>query len=321
MKVGIVGVGEVGAAIGLALVEHGLCGEIVLVDRDQARAAGVALDLRYGAPLTPGTEVRAGGFGDLVDAALVLITAGVNERAGGAIDRADPQGRLRLAAENALIFADVVPRIVDAAPSAVLMVVTDPPDPLAEITRRLAGHNRLFSTGTLLDSLRFQVHLAERLNVAPCDVQALVIGEHGTSEVLLWSAAAVADRPVLDLLGRNGRSVEDVRREIEDDVRYANIAIIEGTGASRYGIASVAVRLTAAVLRDERVLLPVGVHHPEYGTTLSLPAVVGANGVEWVVEPVMSVDERAALERSADILRAASQRCEQAINMVATARP
>ncbi|WP_006243332.1 lactate/malate family dehydrogenase [Mycolicibacterium tusciae] len=321
MKVGIVGVGEVGAAIGLALVEHGLCGEIVLVDRDQARAAGVALDLRYGAPLTPGTEVRAGGFGDLVDAALVLITAGVNERAGGAIDRADPQGRLRLAAENALIFADVVPRIVDAAPSAVLMVVTDPPDPLAEITRRLAGHNRLFSTGTLLDGLRFQVHLAERLNVAPCDVQALVIGEHGTSEVLLWSAAAVADRPVLDLLGRNGRSVEDVRREIEDDVRYANIAIIEGTGASRYGIASVAVRLTAAVLRDERVLLPVGVHHPEYGTTLSLPAVVGANGVEWVVEPVMSVDERAALERSADILRAASQRCEQAINMVATARP
>ena len=319
MKVGIVGVGEVGAATGLALVEHGLCGEIVLVDRDLARAAGVALDLRYGAPLTPGTEVRAGGFEDLADAALVLITAGVNERAGGAIDRADPQGRLRLAAENALIFADVVPKIVDAAPAAVLMVVTDPPDPLAEITRRLAGHNRVFSTGTLLDSLRFQVHLAERLNVQPCDVQAMVVGEHGTSEVLLWSEAAVADEPVLDLLGRNGRPAEDVRREIEDDVRYANIAIIEGTGASRYGIAAVAARLTAAVLRDERVLLPVGVHHPEYGTTLSLPAVVGANGVERVVEPLMSADERAALECSADILRAASQRCEQALTLVATA--
>lgn len=318
MKVGIVGVGEVGAATGLALVEHGLCREIVLVDRDEARAAGVALDLRYGAPLTPGTKVRAGGFEDLADAALVLITAGVNERAGGAIDRADPQGRLRLAAENGLIYADVVPKIVDAAPAAVLMVVTDPPDPLAEITRRLAGHNRVFSTGTLLDSLRFQVHVAERLNVEPADVQATVVGEHGTSEVLLWSTATVGDVPVLDLLGRGGRPVEEVCREIEHDVRYANIAIIEGTGASRYGIASVAARLTAAVLRDERVTLPVAVHQPEYGTTLSLPAIVGANGVERVIEPLMSVHERSALERSAEILRAATDRCEQTLTLVAT---
>ncbi len=319
MKVGIVGVGEVGAATGLALVEHGLCREIVLVDRDQARAAGVALDLRYGAPLTPGTEVRAGGFEELADAALVLITAGVNERAGGAIDRSDPQGRLRLAAENALIYADIVPRIVDAAPAAVLMVVTDPPDPLAEITRRVAGHNRVFSTGTLLDSLRFQVHLSDRLNVQPSDVHAMVVGEHGTSEVLLWSTASAADGPAVALLGRTGRPTEDVRKEIEDDVRYANIAIIEGTGASRYGIASVAARLTAAVLRDERVLLPVGFHHAQYGTTLSLPAIIGANGVERVIEPSMSADERVALEHSAAILRAASERCEQALNLVATA--
>lgn len=321
MKVGIVGVGEVGAAIGLALVENGLCREIVLVDRNRERAAGVALDLRYGAPLTPDTQVRAGAFEDLGDAALVLITAGVNERAGGAIDRTDPQGRLRLAAENALIFADIVPRIVDAAPAAVLMVVTDPPDPLAEITRVLAGHNRVFSTGTLLDSLRFQVHVAERLNVRPSDVQAMVVGEHGTSEVLLWSTAAVSDGPVLDLIGRDGRPAEDVRKEIENDVRYANIAIIEGTGASRYGIASAAARLTAAVLRDERVLLPVGVHIPQYGTTLSLPAVVGANGVERVVQPSMSADERAALERSAAILHAASERCAEALTLVATAQP
>ena len=205
MKIGIVGVGEVGAATGLALVERGLCREIVLVDRDQARAAGVALDIRYGAPLTSVAEVRAGGFNDLADAALVIITAGINERAGGAIDRADPHGRLRLAAENALIYADVVPKIVDAAPAAVLMVVTDPPDPLAELTRRFAGHNRVFSAGTLLDSLRFRVHLAERLNVSPTEVDAVVVGEHGTSEVLLWSTATVSGRPALDVLGRGGR--------------------------------------------------------------------------------------------------------------------
>jgi L-lactate dehydrogenase len=146
----------------------------------------------------------------------------------------------------------------------------------------------------------------------------MVVGEHGTSEVLLWSTASVADGPAVDLLGRSGRPAEIVLKEIEDDVRYANIAIIEGTGASRYGIASVAARLTAAVLRDERVLLPIGVHHPQYGTTLSLPAIVGANGVERVVEPSMSTIERAALERSADILRAASERCVQALTLVAT---
>ena len=317
MKVGIVGAGEVGAATGLALVEHGLCREIVLVDRNERRAAGVALDLRYGAPLTPDTDVRAGGFDDLASAALVIITAGINERAGGAIDRADPQGRLRLAAENALIYADIVPKIVDAAPAAVLMVVTDPPDPLADVTRRLAGHSRVFSTGTLLDSLRFQVHLAERLNVRPAEVDAIVVGEHGTSEVLLWSTASVGGRPALDMLGVEGRRREQVRKEIEDDVRYANVAIIEGTGASRYGIAAVAARLTAAVLHDERVLLPVGVYQPHYGTTLSLPAVVGVNGIERVVEPPMTTDERAALEASAAILRGASRRCERALTLVA----
>lgn len=306
-----------GAATGLALVEQGLGSEIVLVDRDDRRAAGVALDLRYGAPLTAVTEVRAGGFRDLAGAALVIITAGVNERAGGAVDRTDPMGRLRLAAENALIYADIVPRIVDAAPAAVLMVVTDPPDPLADITRRLAGHSRVLSTGTLLDSLRFQVHLAERLNVHPADVDATVVGEHGTSEVLLWSTASVGGRPALDLLDRDGRRREQVRKEIEDDVRYANIAIIEGTGASRYGIAVVAARLTAAVLQDEQALLPVGIYHPQYDTTLSLPAIVGINGVERVVEPTMTTDERAALEGSAAILRGASKRCEQALTLVA----
>lgn len=317
MKVGIVGAGEVGAATGLALVEHGLCREIVLIDRNEARAAGVAMDLRYGAPLTPDSEVRAGGFDDLAGAALVIITAGINERAGGAIDRADPQGRLRLAAENALIYADIVPRIVDVAPAAVLMVVTDPPDPLADIARRLAGHSRVLSTGTLLDSLRFRVHLAERLHVRPCDVDAVVVGEHGTSEVLLWSTASVGAPSALDLLDRDGRRLEQVRKEIEDDVRYANIAIIEGTGASRYGIAAVVARLTAAVLHDEQVLLPVGFYHPHYGTTLSLPAVVGINGVERVVEPPMTTDERVALEGSAAILRGASQRCERALTLVA----
>ncbi|HZA12265.1 lactate/malate family dehydrogenase [Mycobacterium sp.] len=319
MKVGIIGAGAVGAATGLALIERQVCRDIVLIDSDPARASGTALDLRYAAPLTPAVEVSAGDYDLLTGAELVIITAGVNERAGGAIDRSDPQGRLRLAAENARIYAGIVPMAVQAAPQAVLMVVTDPPDPLADITRGLAGHSRVFSTGTLLDSLRFRVHLAQRLAVQTDDVSAMVVGEHGTSQVLLWSSATVAGRSVLELLGRNAHA-EAVRRDIEDDVRFANIAIIEGTGASRYGIAAVAARLAAAVLRDERVLLPVGVYHPDFGTTLSLPSVVGADGVRGVIEPAMTPEERRAVERSAAILRAATEQCEEALDLAALHR-
>jgi L-lactate dehydrogenase len=171
VKVGVIGAGAVGAATVLSLIERGgMCREIVLVDRTAARAAGVAADMRYAAPLSPVVDVRAGGYQDLPDAAVVVITAGVNEKAGGATDRSDTQGRLRLLDTNAEVYTDIVPRVVSVAPQAVLMVVTDPPDPLAALTRHLAGHDRVFSTGTLIDSLRFRVHLADRLRVRPLDV-------------------------------------------------------------------------------------------------------------------------------------------------------
>ena len=179
------------------------------------------------------------------------------------------------------------------------MVVTDPPDPLADLTRHLAGHNRVFSTGTLIDSLRFRVHLADRLRVRPLDVQAMVVGEHGTSEVLLWSSATVGGIPALELLGKNGQSLDAVRKDIEEGIRYANITIIEGTGASQYGIGAVSARLVEAVLRDERAVLPVAAYHPDFDVTLSLVSVLGASGVQQMHKPAMTRDERAALDRSA----------------------
>jgi L-lactate dehydrogenase len=309
MKIGIVGAGAVGAATALSLIERGgMCRELVLVDKDTARAAGVAADMRYASPLSPVVDVRAGDYPDLADAALVIITAGVNEKAGGATDRGDPQGRLRLVDTNARVYADVVPRIVAAAPDAVLMVVTDPPDPLADLTRQLAGHDRVFSTGTLIDSLRFRVHLADRLRVRARDVHAMVVGEHGTSEVLLWSSATVGGIPVVDLLGQGDTPIEKLRADIEDDIRYANITIIEGTGASQYGIGAVSARLAEAVLRDERAVLPVAAYHDKYGVTLSLACVLGAGGVQQMHEPAMTDEERAALDRSAEALRAAARR-------------
>jgi len=306
----------------LSLIERGgTCREIVLVDRAAERAAGVAVDMRYAAPLSPVVEVRAGDYQDLVDAALVVITAGANEKAGGATDRADTQGRLRLLDTNAKIYADIVPRIVSVAPQAVLMVVTDPPDPLADLTRHLAGHNRVFSTGTLIDSLRFRVHLADRLRVRPLDVQAMVVGEHGTSEVLLWSSATVGGIPALELLGNNGQSLDAVRKDIEEGIRYANITIIEGTGASQYGIGAVSARLVEAVLRDERAVLPVAAYHPDFDVTLSLVSVLGAGGVVQMHRPRMSPQEHAALDQSVSTLREATRRALDILDQQPTLGP
>jgi L-lactate dehydrogenase len=188
------------------------------------------------------------------------------------------------------------------------MVVTDPPDPLADLTRHLAGHDRVFSTGTLIDSLRFRVHLADRLRVRPLDVQAMVVGEHGTSEVLLWSSAEVGGIPVLELLGEDRQRLDAVRHDIEESIRYANITIIEGTGASQYGIGAVSARLVEAVLRDERAVLPVAAYNPDFDVTLSLVSVLGAGGVVRMHQPRMTPDERAALERSVSTLREATRR-------------
>jgi L-lactate dehydrogenase len=309
MKVGVVGVGAVGAATALSLVERGgMCRELVLLDRARKRAEGVATDMRYATPLSPTMDLRAGDYDALAGAALVILTAGVNEKAGGATDRGDPEGRRRLLDTNAEVYADVVPKVVAVAPDAVLMVVTDPPDPLADLTRRLAGHDRVFSTGTLIDSLRFRVHLADRLRVRPRDVQAMVVGEHGTSEVLLWSSASVSGIPVLDLLRRGDQPLDELQEQIENDIRYANITIIEGTGASQYGIGAVSARLAEAVLRDECAVLPVAAYSPAYDVTLSLVSVLGAGGVQKMYEPAMSGDEREALERSAEVLRDAARR-------------
>src|SRR5262252_3002951 len=228
MKLGIIGTGNVGCAIALAAVTRGSAREIILVNRTRKTAEAVATDLRYGTPLTSRVDVRDGDYADLAGAGVVLITSGVNEKTGGATDRNDPQGRLKLLDKNAAIYRDIVPQIARAAPDAVLVAVTDPPDPLADIARQAAGHDRVLSAGTFLDSLRFRVHLGRHFGADPAQVEAQVIGDHGTSEVFLWSSARVAGVPVTQLLAKRGEKLEEVRAQLEKDVRYANIAIIEG---------------------------------------------------------------------------------------------
>jgi L-lactate dehydrogenase len=304
-KVAVVGAGAVGQACAFALILRGSAREIVLVDRVAERANGVATDMRYGAPLTAPVEITAGDWSDIAGADVVLICAGVNEKSGGATDRGDAQGRLKLLDTNASIYRDVVPRIVAAAPDAVLVAVTDPPDPLADLTRVLAGHDRVLSTGTTIDTLRFRVHLGAELDVHPAAVEAVVVGEHGTSEVMLWSSVRIAGTPLTDAIGDRHGSLDELRRRIERDVRFANITIIEGTGASQFGIGVACARITEAVLRDERAVLPVAAYRERYDVTIALPTVVGRQGAVGELEPAMSDDERRALERSAATLREA----------------
>jgi len=277
-----------------------MCGIVGIIGQK-----AVATDLLYGSPLCPKTAVVDGDYDDLADAALVMVTAGINEKAGGATDRSDPQGRLKLLEKNASIYRDIVPQIVRAAPKAVLVAVTDPPDPLADIAREAAGHDRILSTGTFLDSLRFRVHLGRHFGVDPAAVEAQVIGDHGTSQVFLWSSARIAGVPVRVLLKERGEKLDDVRTQLENDVRYANITIIEGHDASQYGIGIVSARIAEMVLRDERAAIPIGSYQGEFGVTLSLPSVVGRAGVISVLPPDLSDEERSALEKSAEQLRSA----------------
>jgi L-lactate dehydrogenase len=308
-RVGVVGIGRVGQACAYALMLRGSCRELVLVDRTPERGLGVATDMRYGAPLSDPIDVSAGDAGDLEGADVVLITAGVNEKSGGATDRDDSRGRLRLLEPNVDVYRDIVPGIVEAAPDALLVAVTDPPDPLADLTRTLAGHDRVLSTGTVIDTLRFRTHLAAVLGVHPRSVDGLVVGEHGTSQVMLWSSVAVQGTPLEQALPGccPDRSLADVREQVEPEVREANITIIEGNDASQYGIGAVCARIAEAALRDERVVMPVATYREQFGVTLGLPTVVGREGAVVELEPAMSAEEREALEQSAETLREAAQ--------------
>ena len=305
MKVAIIGAGAVGSACLTALVMRGCATEIIMVDRTQERARGLVADVQYGATLSPPVTIRAGDYSDLGGVALVLITAGVNEKTGGATDRADPAGRLRLLDTNVGVYKDIIPQLDAVEPEAMVLVVTDPPDPLADATRMM-GHGRVLSTGTYLDSLRFQFHLARRFGVSASSVSAQVLGEHGTSEVFAWSSAHIAGIPIRALHAKQAsEDFDKFRRDVEDEVRYANISIIEGIGASQHGIGMVSARIAEIILRDERVAIPIGSYSREYGVTLSLPGILGREGVLQTLEPELDQEERQGLLRSVDTLKAA----------------
>jgi L-lactate dehydrogenase len=305
MKIGIVGAGNVGSACAMAATIRGSAREIVLINRTRKRAEAVATDIRYGTPLGAKVDIIDGDYDALTGAGIVLITSGVNEKAGGATDRSDPRGRLNLLEKNAEIYREILPKIVQAEPGAVLLVVTDPPDPLADIARDTCSEATVLSAGTYLDTQRFRVHLGKYFGVDPAQVDAQVIGDHGTSQVFLWSSASIAGVPLAEALKRRGETLSNLRSKVETEVRYANITIIEGHDASQYGIGIVCARIAEIVLNDERAVIPIGSYQEDFGVTLSLPSVLGRGGIVEVLEPEMSDEERRGLRKSAEGLKQA----------------
>jgi L-lactate dehydrogenase len=314
MKAGIIGLGAVGRAAALAALQRGSASELVLINRNPKVSEAIALDLGYGAPLSATTRVRAGDYEALAGAGIVVVAAGVNEKTGGATDRQDSAGRLRLLDQNIRVMQDVVPPLVAAVPEAVILIATDPPDPLADAVRVLAPGAKVFSTGTWLDSLRFRTHLADAFGVTPQCVEANVLGEHGKSEVLHWSGAAIAGVPWKDLAAQRGIEERSLKERVDGAVRLANINIIEGIGASQYGIGIVIARLIEAVLRDEKLAVPVGFYHPEHGVTFSLPGIIGFAGVEGVLAPRLDGPEQDALARSIATLQDALARSQATLS-------
>ena len=308
MKIGIVGVGQVGATAAYAMALRGIGSEIVLVDHNADLAVAQAQDILDATPFAYPIRVRAGEAADLDGARIVLLAAGANQKPG--------QTRLDLLSRNAEIFAAIVPAVLAAAPHAVFLVATNPVDVMTQITTVLVARHgvppeRVIGSGTILDTARFRTLLGEHLGVSPKSVHAQVLGEHGDSEVLHWSGASAGSQPVADIARRMGRQLGEADRgRIDTAVRRAAYAIIRGKGGTWFGIGAGLARLARIVQDDERALVTCSMVTAEYqgvrDIALSLPRVLGAGGVVTTLMPELDAGELAALKRSAEILKAAA---------------
>jgi len=307
MKVGIVGTGFVGATAGYALVMQGVGREVVLVDKNAERAEAEADDLRHAVPFAHPLEIRAGGYEDLVECSVVLLCAGVGQRPG--------ETRLQLLRRNAQVFREVVPAVLANASEAVLVVATNPVDVMPPLAARFAALcgvpvGRVLGSGTTLDTARFRSLLASHCGVDARHVHAHVIGEHGDSEVLTWSLAAVGGMPLESFVRLRAIDLsESVCQQIDHQVRGAAYTIINGKGATYYGIGSALARIVRVILHDQRSVMTVCMPTPEVAgvsnVTLSLPRLVGGKGVLETFPLPLNEEETHQLSKSAQVIRQA----------------
>ncbi|HEU4769081.1 MAG TPA: L-lactate dehydrogenase [Pyrinomonadaceae bacterium] len=307
MKVGIVGSGFVGATAGYALVMQGVGRELVLVDKDAARAEAEAADIRHAVPFAHPLEVRSGDYKDLDGCGVVLICAGVGQKPG--------ETRLQLLQRNARVFHEVVPAVLASAPDAVLVIATNPVDVMTHLAARYAAEcgvpaGRVLGSGTTLDTARFRSLLGTHGSIDSQHIHAHVIGEHGDSEVLTWSLVTVAGMPLESFTKLRGiEFTEDKRLEIDRQVRRAAYAIISGKTATYYGIGSALARIVKVILHDQRAVMTVCMPTAEVAgvtnVTLSLPRLVGGTGVLETFPLPLNDTESNQLHESAKVIRRA----------------
>lgn len=316
MKVGVVGAGMVGATAAYAMVMRGVGREIVLVDRSAERAAAEADDILHAVPFAHPLTVRSGDYGELEGADAVVIAAGVSQLPG--------ETRMELLGRNAAVFATVLPAVLDVAPDATLVIATNPVDVMTHAAhliaaKRGASPGRVLGTGTTLDTARFRTLIAAHVGVDAQHVHAHVLGEHGDTEVLGWSAASVGGIALEEFCAERGVDLgPETRERIDDAVRNAAYRIIAGKGATYYGVGSAIARIVDAVIGDQRSVLTVcapthevlGVHD----VTLSLPRLVGGAGVLDTFAPQVDGVEAAALRASATEVREAIEELESALS-------
>lgn len=301
-RVAIVGLGNVGATLGYALLFSGLAAEIVLIDKNHAKAEGEAMDLNHAVPFARPTRIWAGTYQDCAAAAVVVISAGAGQKPG--------ETRLDLLQRNAHIFAEIVPRIVEHNRDCTLLIATNPVDVLTRITLRLSGlsPHHVIGSGTILDTARFRYLLSQYFGVDARSVHAFIIGEHGDSEVPVWSLANIAGMRLEDFCAAQGHSCDwQELNSVFEQTRDAAYHIIARKQATYYAVAAGLMRIMEAILRNQNTVLSVSsLLSGEYGISdvcLSLPSIVNRSGIQKVLHLRLSAEEVRKLQDSARVLQ------------------
>lgn len=307
-RVAIVGAGHVGATFAYALLQSQLVPEIVLVDANSRRAEGEAMDLSHAVPFGAPARVTAGSYEDCAGALVTVITAGAGQKEG--------ESRLQLAGRNVAIFSEIVPQVVRANPNGLIVLATNPVDVTTRFAQDISGlpFGRVFGSGTILESARLSYEVGARLGLAARSIEAPVLGEHGDSAFAAWSLCRAAGLPLETYLQNNGVTLEaGEHAAMMQRVHSAALEIIERKGATYYAIAAALLRVVSAIIHDAGAVMPISIR-PEpadaawYGTgdvALSLPCVVGREGVRRVVRWPLDADEKTALAHCVDVLQGA----------------
>ena len=294
-KAAVIGCGFVGASIAFSLMQKGIFSELVLIDANREKAEGEAMDLSHGLPYTASMRIYAGDYDDVADCAMVIVTAGANQKPG--------ETRLDLIGKNVAILKSIIPQLTSRNFKGILMIVSNPVDVLTYAAWRLSGlpAHRVIGSGTVLDTARLKYLLSQELGVDSRNVHAAIIGEHGDSELAVWSSANISTVDLAQFCTLRG--IQDqaaLRDKIYHEVRDSAYEIIQRKGATYYGIAE-------CVMKDEHAMLPVSVllegQYGLDGLCLSVPSIVGENGVETVLEIPLDEKEHQALLSSAQQLK------------------